>query len=70
MAHFKVPTRVIVTDSLPKNPSGRILKRELRQQFSKVLQDRSRTAACGSASAVGNGGLLRPPGTPLTGGTL
>ncbi|MBR0692677.1 acyl-CoA synthetase [Bradyrhizobium lablabi] len=33
MAHFKVPKRVIFIDSLPKNPSGKLLKRELRQRF-------------------------------------
>ena len=33
MAHFKVPKRVIFVDSLPKNPSGKLLKRELRQRF-------------------------------------
>jgi fatty-acyl-CoA synthase len=30
MAHFKVPKRVVFVDSLPKNPSGKLLKRELR----------------------------------------
>jgi fatty-acyl-CoA synthase len=30
MAHFKSPKRVIFTDALPKNPSGKLLKRELR----------------------------------------
>ena len=33
MAHFKVPKRIIFVDSLPKNPSGKLLKRELRQRF-------------------------------------
>jgi fatty-acyl-CoA synthase len=33
MAHFKVPKRVIFLESLPKNPSGKLLKRELRQRF-------------------------------------
>jgi len=33
MAHFRVPKRVIFLDSLPKNPSGKLLKRELRQRF-------------------------------------
>ncbi|MBR0798599.1 acyl-CoA synthetase [Bradyrhizobium jicamae] len=32
MAHFKVPKQVIFVDSLPKNPSGKLLKRELRQR--------------------------------------
>ena len=33
MAHFKVPKRVIFVGALPKNPSGKLLKRELRKQF-------------------------------------
>jgi fatty-acyl-CoA synthase len=33
MAPFKVPKGVIFVDSLPKNPSGKLLKRELRQRF-------------------------------------
>lgn len=35
MAHFKVPKRVIFTDTLPKNPSGKLLKRDLRQHYAK-----------------------------------
>ncbi len=33
LASFKVPKRVIFTESLPKNPSGKLLKRELREQY-------------------------------------
>ncbi|HTN23361.1 MAG TPA: acyl-CoA synthetase [Solirubrobacteraceae bacterium] len=33
LAGFKVPKRLILVDSLPKNPSGKILKRELRERF-------------------------------------
>ncbi|SEC92678.1 fatty-acyl-CoA synthase [Rhizobiales bacterium GAS191] len=32
MAPFKVPKHVILADSLPKNPSGKLLKRELRER--------------------------------------
>jgi len=32
MASFKAPKRVLFADSLPKNPSGKLLKRELRQR--------------------------------------
>jgi fatty-acyl-CoA synthase len=30
LAHFKAPKDIIFVDSLPKSPSGKILKRELR----------------------------------------
>jgi fatty-acyl-CoA synthase len=33
MATFKSPTRVVFTDSLPKNPSGKLLKRDLRLRY-------------------------------------
>ena len=33
MAGFKAPKAVVFADSLPKNPSGKLLKRELRQRF-------------------------------------
>jgi len=33
MAGFKCPKRVIFTDTLPKNPSGKLLKRELRELY-------------------------------------
>jgi fatty-acyl-CoA synthase len=33
LAPFKTPKRVIVVDSLPKNPSGKVLKRDLRINF-------------------------------------
>ncbi len=37
MAHFKVPKRVVFTDNLPKNPSGKLLKRELRMRYDAAL---------------------------------
>lgn len=33
LAGYKKPRRVIFIDSLPRNPSGKVLKRELRKQF-------------------------------------
>jgi fatty-acyl-CoA synthase len=36
LAGFKVPKFVVVIDSLPKNPSGKILKRELRERYSDL----------------------------------
>ncbi len=35
LAPFKVPKEYIVVDELPKSPTGKILKRELRTQFRK-----------------------------------
>jgi fatty-acyl-CoA synthase len=31
LAHFKAPKRVIFAEGLPKNPSGKVLKRDLRE---------------------------------------
>ena len=36
LAHFKCPKRVILTDTLPRNPSGKILKRSLRERHATV----------------------------------
>jgi len=34
LAPFKIPTRIIAfTDPLPRNPAGKILKRDLRDRF-------------------------------------
>ena len=33
LAHFKTPKAVVFVDTLPKNPSGKLLKRELRSRF-------------------------------------
>ena len=37
MAGFKTPKRVIFTETLPKNPSGKLLKRELRQAYGALF---------------------------------
>ena len=39
MAGFKAPKTVEFVEALPKNASGKILKRELRQQFSERAQE-------------------------------
>jgi fatty-acyl-CoA synthase len=33
LAHFKCPTRIEVLDELPRNATGKVLKRELRATF-------------------------------------
>jgi len=37
MAAFKVPKRVVFVDALPKNPSGKLLKRQLRQAHAALF---------------------------------
>ena len=37
IASFKVPKRVVFVDSLPKNPSGKLLKRELRERYAELF---------------------------------
>ena len=36
LAGYKVPKKVIITDELPRNPSGKIIKKKLRQKFAKA----------------------------------
>jgi fatty-acyl-CoA synthase len=36
LAGFKVPKHVVVAEALPKNPSGKILKRELRAEHQEI----------------------------------
>jgi fatty-acyl-CoA synthase len=39
LAGYKTPKHVVVTDALPKNPSGKILKRQLREEHAGIAQD-------------------------------
>jgi fatty-acyl-CoA synthase len=38
MAHYKAPKYVVIADALPKNPSGKILKRDLRTAHADLAQ--------------------------------
>ena len=38
LAHVKAPKRAIFVDALPKNPSGKLLKRELRTRYADEMQ--------------------------------
>ena len=33
LAGYKVPKKVFVVDQMPRNPSGKIIKKQLREQF-------------------------------------
>ncbi|HEX2074371.1 MAG TPA: acyl-CoA synthetase [Geodermatophilus sp.] len=41
LAGYKRPKYVVLTDGLPKNPSGKILKRELRERHAGLAQEAS-----------------------------
>jgi fatty-acyl-CoA synthase len=49
LAGFKSPKRVLFADALPKNPSGKLLKRELRQRHSTLF---GKAWAAGAAAAA------------------
>jgi acyl-CoA synthetase (AMP-forming)/AMP-acid ligase II len=40
LAHYKCPTSVDFAESLPRNPSGKLLKRELREPYWKGRERR------------------------------
>src|SRR5690625_497990 len=35
VSKFKTPKKVYFTDSLPKNPSGKVLKKDLREEYER-----------------------------------
>lgn len=38
LAPFKVPKKVLIVDALPKTPTGKILKREMRQTYDDLFR--------------------------------
>ena len=36
---FKMPKRVVFVDALPKNPSGKLLKRQLRDVYAGLFEE-------------------------------
>jgi fatty-acyl-CoA synthase len=39
LAAFKVPKKIIFQDALPKTPTGKILKREMRKTFKDIIKE-------------------------------
>ena len=37
IAHWQIPDRVVFVDVLPRNATGKVLKRNLREQFGDIL---------------------------------
>lgn len=54
LAHFKAPKRVLFVEALPRNASGKILKRELRERFMR-RPGRTRLTAGPAPGPVGQG---------------
>ncbi|MGH9177202.1 MAG: AMP-binding protein [Acidimicrobiales bacterium] len=52
LAEHKVPHRVFLVDGLPRNPSGKVLKAELRARFATFAADGSYVAARTDTEAV------------------
>lgn len=48
-ASYKVPKRVIQVEAFPRNPYGKVLKRELRSRFGSGQQTTAGSGAPGSA---------------------
>jgi fatty-acyl-CoA synthase len=59
LAGYKVPKYMVIVDSLPKNPSGKILKRELRESHAHLAASRDSAAGARDAVARGESGADR-----------
>ena len=63
LAGYKAPKYVVVTDALPKNPSGKILKRDLRAAHADVPLILAGDFNCGPDGPELR--ALQPVGAPL-----
>ncbi|MFJ3903838.1 fatty acyl-CoA synthetase [Streptomyces sp. NPDC090025] len=59
LAHFKAPKRIVLVDALPRNASGKILKRELRDRFAAAASDAGAGAGADARTDVSG-----PPAGP------
>jgi fatty-acyl-CoA synthase len=50
LARFKVPKDVVLVDALPRNPSGKVLKRELRDRTSSTPPGSTTVTAAGAGA--------------------
>jgi fatty-acyl-CoA synthase len=41
LAPYKCPKYVVIADALPKNPSGKVLKRDLRERYAQLATERT-----------------------------
>jgi len=41
IAGYKVPKKVVFTEHIPKNPSGKMLKRQLRKMFNETASSKA-----------------------------
>ena len=60
LAGYKTPKRVVIADAIPKNPSGKILKRQLREKHKDLAADTRCPATQTAPSATGG---CRLPGS-------
>ena len=42
LAPFKVPKKVVLVDALPKTPTGKILKRDMRKRYAELFSKADR----------------------------
>jgi fatty-acyl-CoA synthase len=60
LAGYKRPKYIVIADALPKNPSGKILKRELRQQHADLASQALPSPPARRRGMPGNPGAPRP----------